>query len=96
MKDPGTHTTVRPKSKRKRELNYYEYVKKLMLMNTDSYLFSIEEAKDLLRMDRSKFVDKYIKTNLIPITKLEDGRNMIKHSDLKQYLETKQMQYIGD
>lgn len=67
--------------------------KKLALMNQDNYLFSINEAKTLLRIDRNKFMNLYIKTKKIPVTLLEDGKLMIRNSDLKQYLDNQQRIY---
>ena len=87
------HIAVDKKSKRKKEPNLYEFYERLMLMNNDNYLFSIDEAKTMLRMDRVKFVNTYIKTKKIPVTVLEDGKLMIRNLDLKLYLEQKQRIY---
>lgn len=81
------------KSKRKKEPNLYELIKKQALMNTDNYLFSIDEVKTMMRMNRDKFVDEYIKKNKIPITMLEDGKIMIRNIDLKLYLDAQQRIY---
>ncbi|OQY72024.1 MAG: hypothetical protein B6D44_11025 [Ignavibacteriales bacterium UTCHB2] len=51
------------KSKRKKELSLYEFYERLMLKNNDNYLFSIDEARLMLRMGREKFVNEYIKGN---------------------------------
>lgn len=67
--------------------------KKQVLMNNDNYLFSINEAKTLLRISRDKFYETYIKTKKIPVTVLEDGRFMIRNLDLKQYLDNQQRIY---
>lgn len=67
--------------------------KKQLLMNSDNYLYSINEAKTMLRMDRIKFVNTYIKTKKIPVTVLEDGKLMIRNLDLKLYLEQQQRIY---
>lgn len=80
-------------SKRKRPLTLYEYTERLLLMNCDSYLFSIDDARRLLRISRDKFVNQYIKTQKIPVTLLEDGKIMIRHSDLKKYLDEQQRIY---
>lgn len=84
---------IEKKSKRKKKMNLYELVKKQALMNCDNYLLSIDEAKSLLRVDRKKFVDLYVKTNKIPVTLLEDGKTMIRNLDLKLYLEQQQRIY---
>lgn len=81
------------KSKRKKEPNLYELIKKQALMNTDNYLYSIDEVKTMMRMNRDKFVDEYIKKNKIPITMLEDGKIMIRNIDLKLYLDAQQRIY---
>lgn len=64
--------------------------KKILLMNSDSYLYSLEEVKTLFRMNRNKFVDQYIKTQKIKMTLLEDGRAMIRHEEIKSYLNNQQ------
>ena len=81
------------KSKRKKEPNLYEFYEKLMLMNNDNFLFSIDEVKTMMRMDRGKFVDSYIKTKKIPVTVLENGKTMIRNLDLKLYLDQQQRIY---
>lgn len=86
---------ARKKSKRKNEMTYYEYLERLLLMNTDSYLYTIDEARKMLRIDRDKFVRLYIKTQKIPVTLLEGGKTMIRHSDLKEYLQKQQRFYVG-
>ena len=84
---------TKTKSKRKKEPSLYEYYDKLLLMNNDCYLFSIDEARLLMRMDRNKFVNNYIKTGKVPLTLLEDGKKMIRNADLKFYLEQQQRIY---
>lgn len=59
-------------------------------MNSDSYLYSLEEAKSLFRMNRNKFFDQYVKTDKIKLTLLEDGRTMIRHEEIKKYLNNQQ------
>jgi len=83
------------KSKRKKEPNLYELIKKQALINSDNYLLSIDEVKTQLRMSRLKLINSYIKTNKIPVTVLEDGKIMVRTLDLKLYLETKQKVYKG-
>ena len=84
---------TKTKSKRKQEPNLYELIKKQALINSDNYLLSIDEVKTLLRIDRQKFVNTYIKTKKLPVTVLEDGKLMIRNLDLKLYLEQKQRIY---
>lgn len=96
MNQPGNiHTEAVRKSKRKKEMTYYEYLERLLLMNTDSYLYTIDEARKMLRVDRDKFVRLYIKTQKISLTLMEDGKKMIRHSDLKEYLQKQQRVYVG-
>ena len=83
------------KSKSKREPSLYNVLKKQALINSDNYLLSIDEAKTLLRVDRKKFMNMYIKKNKIPVTILEDGKTMIRTLDLKIYLENQQRIYNG-
>lgn len=86
---------VETKSKSKREPSLYNVLKKQALINSDNYLLSIDEVKTLLRIDRQKFVNTYIKTKKIPVTVLEDGKLMIRNLDLKLYLEQQQRIYNG-
>lgn len=96
MKDGALHIDVdTKKSKRKKEPTLYEIIEKQNLMAHDNYLFSIDEAKTLLRMDRAKFVNEYVKKNKIPVTQLENGKVMIRNLDLKLYLEQQQRTYSG-
>lgn len=78
--------TIR-KSKRRKEPNLYELIKKQAIMNNDNYLFSIDEVKTMLRMNRQRFVNDYIKTKKIPVTLLDGGKLMIRNLDLKLYLD---------
>ena len=91
MKDGAVD--IATKSRRKKEPNLYELIKKQALINSDNYLLSIDEARKLLRIDRNKFVNTYIKTNKIPVTVLEDGKIMIRNLDLKLYLQSQQRTY---
>lgn len=98
MKDGIIHTAddsqqTDRKSKRKKEPSLYELVEKQNLMANDNYLFSIDEVKTMLRMDRQKFVNEYIKKNKIPVTQLENGKIMIRNLDLKLYLDQQQRIY---
>lgn len=93
MKDGTPHIAVEKKSKRKKEPNLYEFYERLALMNNDNYLFSIDEVKTMLRMNRDRFVNEYIKTKKIPVTVLESGKLMIRNLDLKLYLDQQQRIY---
>lgn len=95
MKDGTPHIAIDKNSKRKKEPSLYEFYEKLLLKNHDNYLLSIDEVKTLLRMDRGKFINTYIKTKKIPVTVLEDGKLMIRNLDLKLYLEQQQRIYNG-
>lgn len=86
---------IEKKSRRKSEPSLYEMLKKQALINSDNYLLSIDEAKTLLRVDRKKFMEMYIKKNKIPVTVLEDGKLMIRNLDLKLYLDNQQRIYNG-
>lgn len=55
------------------------------LKNSELYLYSINEARVLMRMNREKFVREFLKTGKIPITKI-DGRRMIAFMDLRDFL----------
>lgn len=66
------------------------------LINCASYLFTINEAARLMRMNRQKFLKEYIKSGRIRLTILEDGRYMILHSELQNYLEEKTFNKIGE
>ena len=93
MKDGTLHIEQKRNSKRKKEPTLYEFYEKLMLMNHDNYLLSIDEARSLMRMDRNKFVNQYIKTGKVPVTQLENGKLMIRNLDLKLYLDQQQRIY---
>lgn len=96
MKDGALHIaddTKQSKSKRKKEPTLYELIEKQNLMAHDNYLFSIDEVKTMLRMDRVKFVNEYVKKNKIPVTQLENGKLMIRNLDLKIYLDNQQRIY---
>lgn len=78
---------IEKKSKRMKEPSLYEVTKRRDLMHSDEYLYSFDEARKLLRMAREKFVNEYIKKNKIPVTLLEDGKQMIRRLNLKLYLD---------
>jgi len=92
---PAVAVDIDKKSRQKKEPNLYQFYQKLLLKNHDNYLLSIDEVKTLLRIDRQKFVNTYIKTKKLPITVLEDGKLMIRNLDLKLYLENQQRIYNG-
>jgi len=59
------------------------------LINCASYLFTINEAARLLRMNRQKFLKEYVDSGLIQITILEDQRRLISHQELQKYIQEK-------
>lgn len=81
------------KSKRKKEMNLYQYYERLLLINSDNYLLSIDEASKLLRIARSKFVSDYVKTGKIKVTLLENNNIKIRNADLRNYLDQQQRIY---
>jgi len=62
------------------------------LLNSECYLYTINEARRLMRMNRERFVQDYLETGRIPLTKV-DGRRMIAFMDLRDYLITKKFKY---
>jgi len=59
----------------------------LRVMNSGLYLFTIEEASRLFRVNRDKFVQLYIRTNKIPLVLTEDNKKMIRALDIQKYQE---------
>ena len=59
----------------------------LRVMNSGLYLFTIEEASRLFRVNRGKFIELYIEKNKIPLFLTEDNKKMIRHSDIQNYQE---------
>jgi predicted site-specific integrase-resolvase len=62
---------------------------KAELRASENYLFTIKEASSLMRMNYAKFVTNYIDTGLIRFVLLEDGRKMIRQSEISSYMEDK-------
>ena len=54
------------------------------LKNSHLYLYTIDEARALLRMDRKRFVNDFLKSKKIPVTVI-DGRDMIQFGDLQRF-----------
>ncbi|MCR4330043.1 MAG: helix-turn-helix domain-containing protein [Candidatus Roizmanbacteria bacterium] len=65
------------------------------IINSDSFLFTINEAKTLLRISRTKLVNDYITPGKLPVILMEDGRKMIRHGDLKAYLGERKREYYN-
>ncbi len=59
--------------------------KKLTVMNSDSYLFSIAEAALLFRKNRDTFEKEFIESGELPFV-LIGSRKYIRHSVIKDYL----------
>lgn len=60
----------------------------------DDFLLTLNEASRLMRMNRTKFVNQYVRTNKIPLTVLEDKRKMIRRCDITNYLNEHQFHLI--
>jgi hypothetical protein len=58
---------------------------KLFVMNSDSYLYTVEEAALLNRMNRRKFLDDYLNNGFEVIRR--DRKIYIRHEELKKYQE---------
>lgn len=56
---------------------------------SENYLFTLREASSLMRMNYAKFITNYIDTGLIRFVLLEDGRKMIRQSEISRYMEDK-------
>ena len=62
------------------------------LINSELYLYTINEARALMRMSWDRFVNDYLLTKKIPITKV-DGRKMVAYMDLRNFLDDNKYYY---
>ena len=67
--------------------------KKLTVMNSDSYLFTINEAALIFRKNRREFVREYLESGKLSFVLL-GTRKYIKHEEIKRFL--KENEYVYD